>query len=230
MSMNNIMGTDTFYYNATYENPGMHNYYVYVKDINSNINISTLFDFCIFSPDSDPPEVTNYYFSYSVIPVDTDGEPLWGELMNISLIISDESNISSVVIDLTSLGGTLCFLNVISETNTWYIHTNASIDTAIHNGLNYLPHSLDVNVADEWGNWNFTNIELNVWKNGDVSGNGKVTLYDATYLAKWYLNIPGYENLYENVGDVSGNGKVTLYDATYLAKWYLNIPGYEVLK
>jgi len=233
MPMNNINGTDRYYYNSIYENPGVYHYYVYAIDSSSNINVSAILTFSIYlndTSDANPPIVINYSCSPSIIPIDTDNDPLWGEMMNISLLISDESNITSVVIDLVNLGGPMSFLNPIEGTNIWYITTTAPPGTAIHDGTNYLPLNLDVNVTDEWGNWNLTQINLDVWENGDVSGNGKVTLYDATYLAKWYLNIPGYENLYENVGDVSGNGKVTLYDATYLAKWYLNIPGYEVLK
>ena len=115
--------------------------------------------------------------------------------MNISLLISDESNITSVVIDLVNLGGSVSFLNPIEGTNIWYITTTAHPGAAIHDGTHYLPLNLDVNVTDEWGNWNLTQINLYVWENGDVSGNGKVTLYDATYLAKWYLGIPGYEVL-----------------------------------
>ena len=230
MPMNNIIGTDRYYYNSIYENPGVYHYYVYAIDSSGNINVSAILTFSIYLDDTNPPIVINYSCSPSIIPIDTDGDALWGEMMNISLLISDESNITSVVIDLENLGRPVSFLDHIEGTNIWYITTTAQPGTAIHDGTHYLSLNLDVNVTDEWGNWNLTQINLYVWENGDVSGNGKVTLYDATYLAKWYLNIPGFENLYENVGDVSGNGKVTLYDATYLAKWYLNIPGYEVLK
>ena len=230
LSMNNIMGTDRYYYTSTYENPGVYQYYVYAKDSSGNINVSSPLSFSIYQNDTTPPNVITYSLSPSIIPNDTDGDPLWGETMNISVLFSDESTITSVVIDLASLGGSVSFLHPLEGTNIWYITTAACPGTAIHDGTQYLSHSLDINVTDEWGNWNVTQIHLSVWENGDVSGNGKITLYDATYLAKWYLNIPGYENIYENVGDVSGNGKITLYDATYLAKWYLNMNGYEVLK
>jgi hypothetical protein len=195
LSMNNIMGTDKYYYNSSYENPGMYQYYVYAKDSSGNSNASSLMIFSIYQNDTTPPSVINYSLSPSIIPVDTDGDSLWGETMNISLLISDESNITSVEIDLVNLGGSVSSLHPIEGANIWYITTTACPGTAIHDGTHYLPTSLDINVTDEWGNWNLTQIHIYVWENGDVSGNGKVTLYDATYLAKWYLNIPGYEEL-----------------------------------
>jgi hypothetical protein len=66
--------------------------------------------------------------------------------------------------------------------------------------------------------------------NGDVNGDGEVTLFDAMYLAKHVLGIAGFEEIVEEAADVNGDGEITLSDAMYLAKHVLDIPGFEELK
>jgi hypothetical protein len=105
-----------------------------------------------------------------------------------------------------------------------------TVGTALHDGTRYVPHQLMINASDEYGNWNTATVNITVWRNGDVNGDGVITLYDATYLAKWYFNQQGFEYMPENVADVNGDCIVTLYDATYLAKWYFNQPGFERLR
>ena len=95
----------------------------------------------------------------------------------------------------------------------------------------YLPHDLTVCAVDVFGNVNTSmNIPLIVMKNGDVSKNGEVTLYDAMYLARHTLGKPGFETMNENIGEVSGNGAVTIYDAMYLAKHVMAESGFGVLR
>ena len=183
------------------------------------------------------PKIT-VNLSLPIIPEDTNGNPMvcpdnpaCSEVTNITLTITDPRIINSVTIDLSSLGWPNNeHLTHIQGTNIWYILVNAAPGTAVHDGTRYVPHCLVINASDEYGNWNTTTINVTVWKNGDVNGDGVITLYDATYLAKWYFNQPGFEYLPENVADVSGDCQITLYDATYLAKWYFNQPGFEMLK
>lgn len=66
--------------------------------------------------------------------------------------------------------------------------------------------------------------------NGDVNGDGEVTLFDAMYLAKHVIGITGFEDIVEAAADVNGNGKIEISDAMYLAKHVLGIPGFEELK
>ena len=187
--------------------------------------------------DNSPPRFINVTCSPPIIPEDTDGtphlcsgNPVCSEVTVIATNINDTSNISSVTINLSSLGWSPSVpLARIPGTNIWYILVNATEGAALHDGTGYIPHSLVINASDEYGNWNTTIVNVTVWKNGDVSGDGIITLYDATYLAKWYFNQPGFEYLPPNVADVSGDCQITLYDATYLAKWYFNQPGFEEL-
>ena len=156
--------------------------------------------------------------------------PNCSEVTNITVTITSTSSIASVTINLSPLGWSPTVpLIRITGTDTWYILVNATAGTAVHNGTGYVPYALMINVTDEYGNWNTTTVNITVWRNGDMNGDGVITLYDATYLAKWYFNQQGFEYLPVNVADVSGDCIVTLYDATYLAKWYFNQPGFEEL-
>ena len=95
----------------------------------------------------------------------------------------------------------------------------------------YLPHNLTVCAVDIFGNVNTsTNIQVVIVKNGDVSKNGDVTLYDAMYLARHIMGKSGFESMNENIGEVSGNGAVTLYDAMYLAKHIMDESGFGALR
>lgn len=66
--------------------------------------------------------------------------------------------------------------------------------------------------------------------NGDVNGDGEVTLFDAMYLAKHVIGITGFEDIVEAAADVNGNGEIEISDAMYLAKHVLGISGFEELK
>ncbi|HJH32657.1 MAG TPA: hypothetical protein C5S50_10915 [Methanosarcinaceae archaeon] len=94
----------------------------------------------------------------------------------------------------------------------------------------YLSHNLTVCATDAFGNVNTSiSIPLIVILNGDVSNNGEITLYDATCLANYILDKPGFETMNERVADISGNGAVTFYDAMYLSKHVLAEYGFGML-
>ena len=188
--------------------------------------------------DDTPPQFTTVTCSPPIIPEDTNdnphlcsGNPVCSEVTVIATTINDTSSIANVTINLSSLGWSPTVpLTRIPGTDIWYILVNATVGTALHDGTRYVPHQLMINASDEYGNWNTATVNITVWRNGDVNGDGVITLYDATYLAKWYFNQQGFEYLPENVADVNGDCIVTLYDATYLAKWHFNQPGFERLR
>jgi hypothetical protein len=186
----------------------------------------------VTTEDTEPPIVTNPDADPYIIPEDTDNEPLWGELSNLSVVVTDDSEVTSVTINLSSIGGSAVqTMNRIGSSNVWNVSTNASIDSAIFEAGSYEPHLLQVNATDEHGYSNPSeSIELMVMENGDVSGNGEVTMYDSYYLAMWDLDKLGFEEIVEEVADVSGNSEVTMYDSYYLAMWDLDKPSFEKLK
>jgi len=66
--------------------------------------------------------------------------------------------------------------------------------------------------------------------NGDVNGDGNVTIADAMYLAKHVLGITGFEVIIVGAADVNGDGVINIADAMYLAKHVLGKSGFEELR
>ncbi len=186
--------------------------------------------FTITSEDTTPPEIQNVTVSRSVLPEDTDGSPAWGETSNVSVTATDTGGIAAVTVNLAPLGWSIAPMHP-GAAGCWHRIVNASVGTATWNGSTgqYDPLNLVINVTDTAGNWNTTSVALTIWKNGDISGNGDVNLYDTSYLAKHLLGQPAYASLADSVADVSGNGDVNLYDTSYLAKHLLGTQGYGVL-
>ena len=61
---------------------------------------------------------------------------------------------------------------------------------------------------------------------GDVDGDGKVTILDATFIQRYLADIPIPFEFNEAVADVDGEDGVTIIDATYIQRWLasLNAP------
>jgi hypothetical protein len=178
-----------------------------------------------------PPLVINPEAIPLYIPEDTDFDTRWGEASQLNVTIIDECGVASVTINLSSIGGLPDqIMTRIPETDIWTVATNASAGTVLLNNSTYLPHNLTVCAVDIFGNMNTSvDIPLIIIKNGDVSENGEVTLYDAMNIASYLLSKPGFETMNENIGEVSGNGATTLYDAMYLAKHVLGESGFGTL-
>lgn len=66
--------------------------------------------------------------------------------------------------------------------------------------------------------------------NGDVTGDGKVNIHDAMYLAKHVLGITGFEVIIVEAADVNDDKVIDIADAMYLAKHVLGIAGFEELR
>ena len=178
-----------------------------------------------------PPVVTKPEAIPLYIPEDTDFDPRWGETSQLNITVMDECGVVSVTINLSTIGGLPEQpMTRIPGTDIWTVTINASAGTALLYNETYLPHNLTVCAVDTFGNVNTSvDIPLIIIKNGDVSENGEVTLYDAMYLARHTMGKPGFETMNENIGDVSGNSAVTLYDAMYLAKHVMAESGFDVL-
>jgi hypothetical protein len=177
-----------------------------------------------------PPLVVNPEAYPPSIPEDTDFNPGWGETSRLNVTVTDDCGVESVTINLSSIGGLPDQpMTCIPDTDIWTVTTNASAGTAVFSG-SYLPHNLAICAIDAFGNVNTSaSIPLTVIRNGDVSENGEVTLYDATYLANHILNKPGFGSMNAQVADVSNNGLVTFYDSMYLSKHILAEYGFGIL-
>jgi hypothetical protein len=181
--------------------------------------------------DNSPPLVTTISADPYIIPEDTDNEPLWGELANLRVIVTDESAISSVTINLSELGGgASAAMSRLGSSDVWNVSTNASVGTAGWNGSAYVPHSLQVNATDEHWKVNMSGfVTIQVMKNGDVYPDGSVSYSDAMYLYKWKAGKPGFETIYETIAEVDGDGLVSYSDAMYLYKWKARHAGFDLL-
>jgi len=177
-----------------------------------------------------PPLVTSPSAYPPSIPEDTDFNPGWGETARLNVTVTDGCGVVSVTINLSSIGGLPDqTMTRIPGTDVWTVTISASVGTSMFSG-SYLPHNLAIYAVDAFGNVNSSvSIPLTVIRNGDVSENGEVTLYDATYLANHILNKPGFETMNAQVADVSNNGLVTFYDSMYLSKHVLTEFGFGIL-
>jgi hypothetical protein len=177
------------------------------------------------------PAVTNPSAEPYIIPEDTDNEPLWGELADLSLIVTGASELTSVTINLSSLGGDAAHpMTQLGASDVWAVSTNASLGTAGWNGSAYVPYLLLVTATDAHAQSNTSvHIELVVMKNGDVDESGNVNLDDAIHLANYALLVPGFE-LVPEIAEVDGSSNIDLEDAIYLANHVLDVPGYQTLR
>ncbi len=164
--------------------------------------------------DSASPLVTNATVNQSDIPDDTDNLPLWGETAQLNVTVTDESNISSVTINLSEIGGSSAKPMLNIGDNVYSTTTNASAGTPPK------LYNLTVNATDICGNSNTSvRIPLKVMKNGDTTGNNVVNIGDALRLAN-NVSYPGNPTYYLSsiyVAEVTGNGVVNIGDALRLA-------------
>jgi hypothetical protein len=200
--------------------------------------------------DTEPPVVVNPAANPAVIPDDTDDNPTWGEVAELTVNVTDESGIDTVTINLSDLGWDVspmvnqsehgpgvavmfCSGNYSAGSTEWILFnfsTNASNGTANWNGTAYVPYCLPVNATDFYGHSNSSIcITLTVMKNGDVDENGVVNLNDGIYIANYALLVPGYV-LKPQLADVDeSHGPPNLNDGIYLANHALFVPGYGEL-
>jgi len=163
--------------------------------------------------DKSPPIATNNSSNHE-IPDDTDKEPLWGETAQLNVTVTDESNILSVTINLSEIGGSSAKPMLNIGGNIYSTTTNASAGTPPK------VYNLTVNATDVYGNSNTSvMIQLRVLKNGDCTGNNIVNIGDALRLANnvSYPGNPAYALISPYVCEVTGNGILNIGDALRLA-------------
>ena len=161
--------------------------------------------------DNSPPSVTDPSAS-QLIPDDTDGVPSWGETAVLNVTVTDESDIASVTIDLSAIGGSPVQPMTHIGGNVWSVTTSASAGTPPQT------YELQVCATDIHGYTNMSeSVELVVMRNGDVTGDGDVRSDDVTLLES-YVTYSGQHTVSsEFVADVTGDGVVNIADAMLLA-------------
>nr|QNO48523.1 hypothetical protein NKHFGJIK_00001 [Methanosarcinales archaeon ANME-2c ERB4] len=149
------------------------------------------------------------------------------DITSLSAHVTDtDGSITTVTIDLSSIGGSPTHLMEHVSGDVWEVTTNAT-EVAI-NAPDFT-HQLTITATDDDGAINDpASIELTVLKRGDVTGDGLVDKRDADYISRY---LAGLEPEASNppvvlVGDVigddgnpAGNGVVDLMDALYIAKY-----------
>jgi len=234
------MDEGSYHYNATYSQAGIYTYHIRANDTSGNTETSPAYTFTIESIDDTPPVLSGVSSTLAVIPLDTadkpgygpqDDDTIYSEYVNITIDVTDESNISSVLIDLSLLGGNpMSPMAHATGTDTWYARTNASLMSS-WNGTTHIydTFSLVITATDEHDNWDTSSVQMEVWENGDIDGDGGLSAYDVTYLANHIIGSGGYTIPHKNVADVDCDGRISVYDITRLANNIVGNPGYGEL-
>lgn len=178
------------------------------------------------SPDETFPSVTNPTATPNAILLsELDNADLAHTNTTLSVNVFAAGGVKSVVIDLSSIGGSPARPMTNTGGNVWSVNTSATGTLG--------SKSLAINATGNNGKSNTSIIiSLNVLRNGDVDGNGVVNfLGDALYLVRNTRGVPGYALVNPLVADVDGSGSVDfLGDALYLVRHTRGLPGYEMLK
>lgn len=149
-----------------------------------------------------------------------------GETTRLTATVTGDNPIATVTIDLSPLGGAPAVAMDRSTGATWVLNVSSSVPSPYVDGA-YRPFDLALTATDIYGCKNTSaTIPLLVIRNGDVTRDNRVTLYDALYTARHLLGTAGYENIDTNIADVTNDGTVGMPDAMYLAKHALRMPGF----
>jgi len=129
----------------------------------------------------------------------------------LSVTVTDESDIASVTIDLSAIGGSPVQPMTHTEDNVWSVTTSASAGT--------LPrtYKLRVSATDIYGYTNLSeSVKLVVMQNGDVTGDNDVSSDDIILLRTYVTYMGHYTVSNESVADVTSDGVVNIADAMLL--------------
>ena len=116
--MQNIAGTDIYYYNATYSLPGTHVFRVWSIDVSGNVNDSCCPSF-FYIRDIIPPQISNVQISPPVQDV--------GKYVNITADITDNVAIASARINITYPDGTFVNETLQQLRAAYFYNTTYSI-------------------------------------------------------------------------------------------------------
>jgi len=194
-------------------------------DITYSPILHTVIDGTLIIADIKPPQVLDATTVRDII-LNDNGRPRAAgtniTVLNVT-VIDAESGISTVTIDLSSIGGSSQqSMEQVSGTNDWTVTTNAVI------GIN-LTHQLTINATDNEGNYNNSvNITLTVLRRGDVNRDNLTDINDVVYIARYLASLPPECDNPPGVlvgdvvgisGDPMGDGIVNLLDALYIARY-----------
>ncbi|MDY6958324.1 MAG: cohesin domain-containing protein [Halobacteriota archaeon] len=174
--------------------------------------------------DSEKPSVSNPSASESKVPIDNDNDPRWGETTQLQVNVTDNNEINSVTIDLSSIGGSssTAMSNVGGDTY--------AVSTSVSPGTSLGTHSLQVNATDTNANSNTdVSIGIVIFDNGDVNEDGECNLGDGIHLSNNVLDVPGYMEILEGASDVNGDETIDIDDGIYLLNHNLEIQDYSTL-
>lgn len=69
----------------------------------------------------------------------------------------------------------------------------------------------------------FISLGNSPMRSGDVNGDGKIDITDATEIQKYLVNLVNFDNTQKSVADTNGDGKVSIADATLIQKYIAHI-------
>ena len=174
--------------------------------------------------DMTPPVVADVFVSRDTILADNGRARTPGT--NVSVlrvtVTDDDSDVSSVSIDLSPIGGDAVQpMEQITGSDIWTVTTNAI------SGVNRT-HQLTINATDNTGNCNDTMaIELTVLRRGDVCRDNVVDMTDVMRISGYVTgaepdppqNVVLLGDVVGASGDPVGDGVVDLMDALYIARY-----------
>ena len=65
--------------------------------------------------------------------------------------------------------------------------------------------------------------EPNAWSLGDVNGDGKITILDATCIQKYIVQLEDFTDKQKEVADVNGDGTINIMDSTQIQKYIVQL-------
>lgn len=210
----------------TYTEPGTYSVSLAVDSPGGNSSTTRSDCITVAAP---PLSLSAPSLSPAWIPTDSDAFPGFGETATLSVNRTGGSGDADVTVDLSPLGGSAAVPMVWACGDCWTASVSAG-QPSPHAGGAYTPVDLVVTAIDRGsGATASVAVSLVAVRNGDVNEDGRVTLYDATYIGRSLIGLPGYTVNTSAVGDVTGDGALTLADAMYLAKHILGVPGFDAL-
>ena len=165
--------------------------------------------------DITPPNVTNQSANPATILNDTGrARKLGTNVSRLNVTVTDDVQVKSVTINLSSIGGSAVQPMTNIGGNVWSVSTNAT------SGFN-LTHNLTVNATDTWNNSNTSvSIQLTILIRGDVVRDGTINSGDALYIAKYLVGKePAPNMLVSDVVPATGDDWISSGDALYIAKY-----------
>ena len=200
-------------------------------------NVTTICEICI--EESNIPGVTTPTASPTRILNDNGRDrvqlPVSTNLSNLSVYVTDDTEVDTVTIDLTLIRGaagyeavSMTLVSGTKQAGTWSVVTNATRDDGQYlPGIN-MTHCLAVNATDTHGNSNTANcVTLQVLRRGDIDPesvlipqNNKADIGDYNEIARYTVGLRSMPDEF-TAGTVPANSHngVDMADALYIAMY-----------